>query len=51
MPGELALKTGYLMALNKLAEKSTDEKANTEYKRLIEQTQGELDQMKKQGKN
>jgi hypothetical protein len=47
VPGELALKTGYLMALNKLAEKSTDERANKEYKWLIEQTQGELDQLKK----
>jgi C-terminal processing protease CtpA/Prc len=47
VPKELALKTGYLMALNKLAEKSTDEKVNKEYKKLIEQTQGELDQLKK----
>jgi C-terminal processing protease CtpA/Prc len=50
VPAELALKTGYLMALTKLADKNTDEKVNKEYKRLIDQTQGELDQLKKQGK-
>lgn len=44
---ELALKTAYLLALNKAAEKVTDEHLKGEYKRLIEQTQKELDELKK----
>jgi len=50
VPKELALKTAYLMALNKLAEKATDDRAKGEYKHLIEESRKELDQMKLQPK-
>jgi hypothetical protein len=50
VPKELALKTAYLMALNKLAEKATDDRAKGEYKHLIEDSRKELDQMKLQPK-
>jgi C-terminal processing protease CtpA/Prc len=50
VPKELALKTAYLMALNKLAEKTTDDRAKGEYKHLIEESRKELDQMKLQPK-
>jgi len=44
---ELALKTAYLLALRKAAEKNTDEHLKVEYRRLIELMQKELDEMKK----
>jgi len=50
VPKELALKTAYQMALNKLAEKATDDRAKGEYKHLIEESRKELDQMKLQPK-
>jgi len=43
----LALKTAYLMALKKAAEKNTDERLKGEYHRLTEQTQNDLDDLKK----
>ncbi|HEY0407083.1 MAG TPA: S41 family peptidase [Pyrinomonadaceae bacterium] len=44
---EAALKTAYLLALNKAKEKQTDEGAKNNLKQLIEETQKELDAMKK----
>jgi C-terminal processing protease CtpA/Prc len=44
---ELALKTAYIMALNKARDKATDEGAKNDYKRLIEDAQKELDALKK----
>ena len=46
-PKEQALKIAYLMALNKAAEKTKDEELKNALKRTIEQTQKELDEMKK----
>lgn len=47
---ELAFKTAYLLALGKVKDKLTDEDLKNEYKRLIEETQKELDAMKKSPK-
>jgi hypothetical protein len=47
VPREQALKTAYLLALNKTQEKLKDERLKNDYKRLIENTQKELDEMKK----
>jgi C-terminal processing protease CtpA/Prc len=47
VPKEQALKTAYLMALKKAQDKLTDEGPKREYGRLIEQTQRELDELKK----
>lgn len=47
---ELALKTAYLLALNKAKDKLTDENLKNDYKRLIEETQKELDALKKSQK-
>jgi C-terminal processing protease CtpA/Prc len=44
---EAALKTAYLLALNKARDKQTDEGAKNSLKQLIEETQKELDAMKK----
>lgn len=44
---ELALKTAYLLALNKVSEKTKDVEAKSALKRLIDQSQKELDEMKK----
>jgi hypothetical protein len=46
VPKELALKTAYLMALNKALEKTTDANLKGAYKGLIEQTQKELEMIK-----
>jgi hypothetical protein len=46
VPKEQALKAAYIMALNKLAEKNADPRLKAEYKRVAEETQKELDQMK-----
>lgn len=50
VPKELALKTAYLAALNRSAEKVTEENLKGEYRRLIEKTQKELDELKKTSK-
>lgn len=50
VPSDLALKTAYLLALNKAKDKLTDEGLKNEYKRLIEETQKELDALKKSPK-
>jgi len=47
VPRDQALKTAYLMALNKAVVKATDEGLKANIKRLIDQTQKELDDMKK----
>jgi C-terminal processing protease CtpA/Prc len=47
---ELALKTAYMMALNKVAEKTTDEQRKKALKELSDQTQKELDEMKQSSK-
>ncbi|MCA1624848.1 MAG: S41 family peptidase [Acidobacteria bacterium] len=47
VPKELALKTAYLMALNKSLEKTKEESMKGALKKLIEQTQREIDEMKK----
>lgn len=47
VPKEQALKTAYLMALRKVQDKIADEGLKREYTRLIEQTQKELDELKK----
>lgn len=44
---ELALKTAYLMALNKSLERAKEEGMKGALRRLIEQTQKEIDEMKK----
>jgi C-terminal processing protease CtpA/Prc len=46
-PAGEALKTAQLMALKKLDEKNTDPRMAEQYKRLIETTQKELDDLKK----
>lgn len=46
VPKEQALKTAYLMALNKTYEKTKDEQQKNALKDLIDQTQKELDEMK-----
>jgi hypothetical protein len=46
LPKEQALKTAYLMALNKSLAGMKDETVKTGLKILIEQTQKELDEMK-----
>lgn len=51
VPKEQALKTAYLIALNKSVEKTKDEGLKNALKGLIEQTQKELDEMKKTAKN
>lgn len=47
VPQEQALKTAYLMALNKSLEKADDEGLKNALKDLIKQNQNELDEMKK----
>ena len=46
VPKELALKTAYALALNKLIERSTDEQYKKALKELVEQTQKEIAEMK-----
>jgi C-terminal processing protease CtpA/Prc len=46
VPRDQALKTAYLNALNKAYEKAKDENLKTNIKRVIDQTQKELDDMK-----
>lgn len=48
---ELALKTAYAMALNKIAEKTTDEPRKKALKELADQAQKEIEEMKKMAKN
>jgi C-terminal processing protease CtpA/Prc len=50
VPKEQALKTAHLMALKKAHAKLNDEGLKRQYGMLIEQTQKELDEMKKGGK-
>ncbi len=50
VPKEEALKTAYLIALNKSLEKAKDEELKKGLKELIEQNQKELDEMKKVAK-
>jgi len=50
VPRDQALKTAYLMALNKAVDKAKDESLKGAIKGLIEQTQKELDEMKKTAK-
>lgn len=50
VPKELALKTAYLMSLNKVAEKVTDASLKRDYRQLIQETQKELDELKKNPK-
>lgn len=47
VPKEQALKTAHLMALKKAQTKSTDEAMKRQYGMLIEQTEKELDELKK----
>jgi hypothetical protein len=47
VPKEIALKTAYLSALSKAAEKQTRQNIKNGLKELIDQTQKELDEMKK----
>ncbi len=47
---ELAFKTAYLLALGKAKDKLTEEELKNEYKRLIEETQKELDALRKSPK-
>jgi C-terminal processing protease CtpA/Prc len=46
VPKDQALKTAYLMALNKAVEKAQDDGLKVNLKRLIDQTQKELDEMR-----
>jgi phosphoenolpyruvate-protein kinase (PTS system EI component) len=48
VPKEAALKTAHLMALKKSYEKQTDEESKAAYKKLIDQTTAELEQLKKE---
>ncbi len=50
VPKEQALKTAYIIALNKSIERAKDEDAKIGLKRLADQTQKELDEMKVQSK-
>ena len=50
VPKELALKTAYLMALNKVAEKTADEQRKKALKELSDQTQKEIEDLKKVAK-
>ena len=50
VPQDQALKTAYLMALNKSLEKADSDKMKNGLKQLIEQNQKELDEMKKVAK-
>ncbi len=50
VPASEALKTAQLMALKKLAEKNTDPQLTEQLKRLIDTTQKELDDLKKDAK-
>jgi C-terminal processing protease CtpA/Prc len=50
VPKEQALKTAYLLALNKTVEKTKDEDLKNALKRTIDQTQKELDELKAQSK-
>jgi hypothetical protein len=50
VPKEQALKTAHLMALKKAFDKATDEGAKRQYGQLIEQTQRELDELKRNAK-
>jgi C-terminal processing protease CtpA/Prc len=50
VPAEQALKTAYIMALNKSVEKSKDEELKGALKQIIEKNQKELDEMKKTSK-
>jgi len=46
VPRDQALKTAYLLALNKAYDKAKDENLKSNIKRVIDQTQKELDEMK-----
>ena len=48
---ELAFKTAYALALNKVADKTTDEQRKKSLKELADKTQKELEEMKKAAKN
>lgn len=48
---ELALKTAYALALNKVADKTADEQRKKALKELADKTQKEIDEMKKMAKN
>ena len=48
---ELALKTAYAMALNKVADKTADEQRKKSLKELAGRTQKEIEEMKKTAKN
>ncbi len=50
VPADQALKTAYLAALKKHAEKYTDKRAVEEIQRAIKATEGELEEMKKKAK-
>jgi retinol-binding protein 3 len=50
VPAEQALKTAYLMALNKSLEKAKDEEVKFGLKQIIDKNQKELDEMKKTSK-
>jgi C-terminal processing protease CtpA/Prc len=50
VPQDQALKTAYLLALNKSLEKADSDGMKNALKRLIEQNQKELDEMKKVAK-
>jgi hypothetical protein len=50
VPADQALKTAYLLALNKSMEKSKDEEFKGALKQLIEKNQKELDELKKTSK-
>lgn len=51
VPRDQALKTAYLLALNKAVEKVTEPNLKTEYRRIIERTQNELDELRKNAKS
>lgn len=51
VPKELALKTAYLMALNKSAGRETNEQSKKELRELAAQTQKEIDELKKASKS
>jgi C-terminal processing protease CtpA/Prc len=47
VPSDQALKTAFLLALNKAMDKTKDDNLKTNLKNVIERTQKELDEMKK----
>ena len=50
VPADQALKTAYIMALNKAVERAKDENVKGAIKQLIDKTQKELDELKKTSK-